>query len=484
MRGVGQLQRKVLVVLLGLLWIGLTLQGLAVRNVTWVSVVFFLSGLYGTLLMVVGVLPRRRPGAPPATPRPFVSVIIPARNEEDVIADTVRCVANLDYRGPDGRPHFEVIVVDHRSTDCTPQVLLALARELAIKVVRPSSEDGVGKAVALNVGLASARGEAICVFDADARVAPDFLTRMIPHLNRPGVVGVQARKLVLNGRRSLLMQAQEDDYFVFQTLTQRSRQRIGGAVILTGNGLVTRRDTLEAVGGWNEDALTEDIDLTVQYGLRGWTVYYCEDVLVGEEAVPTWWGLIQQRTRWSEGSLRCLMDYMARLWRAPVPWRKRLDFIAFLSGSLVLSASMLTSYAYLLEMWLSDFLHHRLSVVDALPVAQHQPLYAYYWIVVMLATGASIGVERTHRPLEIVGFSLRYMLFAVHQAVALPLALFRYGHGVFTGRLEWVKTEHHGQRLPAPLRPGPETFVRRGLASSPMLASVAEPGVEGLNPPP
>ncbi len=454
--------RKAIVVLLGLLWLALTVRVLVLRDAEWTSLVFFLSGVYGTMLLIAAEWPRRRAGAGSAAgrdatavpgSRPFVSVIVPARNEEHVIAGTVRCLCALDYRDAAGRPQYEVIIVDHRSTDRTPHVLAALQQELAFAVVRPTPEDGVGKAVALNVGLAAARGDAICVFDADARVAPDFLTRLVPFLSRPGVAGVQARKLVFDGQRSLLMRAQEDDYFVFQTLMQRSRHRINGAVILTGNGLVTRRAALEAVGGWNEDALTEDIDLTIRYALRGWTVHYCEEVVVWEEAVPTWRGLVQQRTRWSEGSLRCFFDHAAALFRAPVPWRKRLDFLAFLCGSLVLSTSMLTSYAYLAEDWAINLLNHHWSVTDALPVAQHQPLYAYYWIVVLIATAVSIGIERAKPPVQILWFTARYVLFSMHQIVALPLALYRYGRSVFTGRLEWMKTEHHGVGLPALERP-------------------------------
>ncbi len=445
-------RRKALVVVLLLAWAAVMVRQVALHDATWLSAIFFATGLYGTLLMAVAVWPRRSPRVPdelPAGPLPFVSIIVPARNEEDVIADTVRCLCALDYRDAGGRPAFEVIVVDHRSTDRTGQVLDGLRRELAFTVVRPSVEDGVGKAVALNVGLASARGEAICVFDADARVAPDFLTRLTPYLARPGVAGVQARKLVYDGRGSLLMRAQEDDYFVFQTLTQRSRHRLGGAVILTGNGLLTRRDALEAVGGWNEDALTEDIDLSVRYALRGWTVHYCEDVVVWEEAVSTWRGLVQQRTRWSEGSLGCLFEYAAAILKAPVPWRKRLDFLVFLSGSLVLALSMVASYIFLAEDWILSLTSHRLTVFNAFPVAQHQPWYAYYWIVVMMSTVVGIAVERGRTPTGVFITSVRYMLFATHQIVTLPLALFRYVRSVFTGRIEWMKTEHRGVGLPS-----------------------------------
>ncbi|HLJ60317.1 MAG TPA: glycosyltransferase family 2 protein [bacterium] len=489
MRDRARVRRKMLLVVLGLAWLGVTTVGLVHRDVAWVSVIFFVSGVYGTILMVAGILPRRPDTVPGTGYAPFVSVIVPARNEQGVIADTVRCLCGLDYADPDGCPRFEVIVVDHRSTDRTPQVLDALRRTLAFTVVRPTPEDGVGKAVALNVGLAAARGEAICVFDADARVAPDFLARLVPYLGRPGVAGVQARKLVYEGGRNALMRAQEDDYIVFQTLTQRSRHRIGGAVILTGNGLITRRDALEAVGGWNEDALTEDIDLTIRYALRGWTVHYCEHVVVWEEAVPTWRALIQQRTRWSEGSLRCLFDHAAALVRAPVPWRKRLDFLVFLSSSLVMALSMIASYGYLVEQWVSDATSRGLSVADALPVRGHQPMYTYYWIVVMLATIVAIAIERKPGALMLAWSSGRYIAFAMHQIVTLPLALYRYSRSVFTGRFEWMKTEHHGVGLPdlsglLAGRPATASDVAESVLARVGFAGGADPTVEAVPPPP
>jgi len=466
-------RRRTVVVLLLALWAAVAVRQMALHDAAWLSAIFFAIGVYGTLLLGIAIWPRREAAPAPAAGsyRPFVSIIVPARNEQDVIADTVRCLCALDY--PDaatGRPAFEVIVVDHRSTDRTAQVLEELRGEMTFAVVRPSVEDGVGKSVALNVGLAAARGEAICVFDADARVAPDFLSRLIPYLARPGVAGVQARKLVYDGRGSFLMRAQQDDYFVFQTLTQRSRHRFGGAVILTGNGLVTRRDALEAVGGWNEDALTEDIDLSVRYALRGWTVHYCEDVVVWEEAVVTWRALIQQRTRWSEGSLGCLFEHAAALLRAPVPWRKRLDFLCFLSGSFVLALAMMTSYAVLAEDWMVSYVSHHLSVMNALPVAQHQPWYAYYWIVVMLTTVAGVAVQRAGTPAAIAVASARYILFASYQIATLPLALYRYVRSVFTGRIEWLKTEHRGVGLPAfdarRLRAGEQAGATEAVAAT------------------
>ena len=99
-----------------------------------------------------------------------------------------------------------------------------------------------------------------------------------------------------------------------------------------------------------------------------------------------------------------------------------------------------------------------------------------------------MAIGRRYSPLLLLWCSARYMLFAMHQIVALPLALFRYGRSVFTGRFEWMKTEHSGGGLPdlAGLRTGrtaPQdafgVLARVGFSSG-----GAESNETGVTPPP
>ena len=171
-----------------------------------------------------------------------------------------------------------------------------------------------------------------------------------------------------------------------------------------------------------------------------------------------------------------------------MPWRKRLDFLVFLLGSLVLSLLMITSYGYLVEKWVDAAAARDVSMVNALPVAAHQPLYAYYWIVVLGATVVAMAIGRRYSPLLLLWCSARYMLFAMHQIVALPLALFRYGRSVFTGRFEWMKTEHSGAGLPelAGLRSGRAEpgDPYAALAAVGFAAGGPEPSETAVAPPP
>ena len=126
--------------------------------------------------------------------KPFVSIMIPAHNEESVIATTVETVLKMDY------PNFEIIAIDDRSTDNTSSVLKDLEKKYPNKVIafiRPK-DAFPGKSAVLNDALKYAKGEAILVFDADATMAPDFLTNLVYELEPKDVGAVQARKIIRN----------------------------------------------------------------------------------------------------------------------------------------------------------------------------------------------------------------------------------------------------------------------------------------------
>ena len=114
--------------------------------------------------------------------KPFVSIMVPAHNEEYVIANTVENILKLDY------PNFEIIVIDDRSTDNTANVVreLELKHEKVVAFIR-SNDAFPGKSAVLNDAMEFAKGDAILVFDADATVEPDFLNKLIrdkEHLTR------------------------------------------------------------------------------------------------------------------------------------------------------------------------------------------------------------------------------------------------------------------------------------------------------------
>jgi 1,2-diacylglycerol 3-beta-glucosyltransferase len=249
------------------------------------------------------------------------------------------------------------------------------------------------------------------------------------------VAAVQGRRLVYNAGRNRLTRVQDDEYRVFQTLMQRARQVLGGFVCLAGNGLLVKRDALEAVGGWNAEALTEDIDLAVRLHLAGWEIRYCDEAQIWEEAVVTLRGLLRQRERWFEGALQCLGEYLPAILRSRLPLVRKLDMLFFLSGSLVGVLAALTGYAYALAGALLEAV-----VYIQLPGA----LVAWASAALAAATLAAITTEVGYHPVRLLGIIARWTLFSCHTLVVVPLAIRRYVYGAVTGARDWRKTAHEG----------------------------------------
>ena len=136
--------------------------------------------------------------------KPFVSILIPAHNEEGVIASTVENILNMDYQ------NFEIIVIDDRSSDNTASVIKDLENKHdKVKALIREKDAFPGKSAVLNDAYKIAKGEAILVFDADATVEPDFLSKLIPNLEPKDVGAVQVRKVIRNKNQNLLTRCQK-----------------------------------------------------------------------------------------------------------------------------------------------------------------------------------------------------------------------------------------------------------------------------------
>lgn len=259
--------------------------------------------------------------------KPFVSIMIPAHNEESVIANTVRTVLNLDY------PNFEIIAIDDRSTDNTASVLKDLEKEYPNKVIAFIRQKDAfpGKSAVLNDALEFAKGEAILVFDADATMEPDFLTNLVYELEPKDVGAVQARKIVRNKDINLLTRCQNNE-MTMDTHFQVGRDSIKGAVELRGNGELIKRCALEDIGGWNNYTITDDLDMSTRLHIKGWDVRFCSDTAVYEEGIMYIAPLYKQRRRWLEGTIRRYLEYFWDILTSKkMSMRARLDMIAYIS---------------------------------------------------------------------------------------------------------------------------------------------------------
>lgn len=257
------------------------------------------------LLTALALLARRaKARAPINASQPPVSIIIPAYNEEKVIVTSVARVLASDY------PALELIVADDGSKDATS----ALVRQHYGNDprVRLLTLTNGGKASALNRALAHATGEIIIALDADTQFLPDTIAKLVRWFANPRIGAVAGNARVGN-KVNLVTRWQAIEYVTAQNVERRALDALKAITVVPGAVGAWRRAALDAVGGYPEDTLAEDQDLTIAIQQRGWWVEYDVEAIALTEAPETFRALGKQRYRWSFGTLQCLWKHRAVL---------------------------------------------------------------------------------------------------------------------------------------------------------------------------
>jgi len=242
-----------------------------------------------------------------ATCQPTVSVLIPARNEKQVIGRILQRMTELTYP----KDKLQVIVIDDASTDNTGTIADRYSTTHSyIKVVhRNEKEGGRGKGSALNAGLKHAANEIVLCFDADYYPQKDILEKLTKEFDNRKVGAVQGRVTVLNEPQNIVTRLVALERIGGYRVDQKARDSLGLITQFGGTVGGFRRSLLESLGGWDESILAEDTDLTFRVYLAGYKVRYVNDAECYEEAVETWRAYWKQRYRWSKGHMQCAFKH-------------------------------------------------------------------------------------------------------------------------------------------------------------------------------
>ena len=251
----------------------------------------------------------------PAT-GPLVSVLIPCFNEEKVIASSINRILESTWT------NIEVIVLDDGSADGTAAAVEAAFPDHP-RVTLLSFPNG-GKAAALNRGLELARGDIVVALDADTLFPPETIARLTRWFVDPTIGAVAGNALVGN-RINLITRWQGLEYVTAQNLERRALAALGAVTVVPGAVGAWRRSALEALGGYPGDTLAEDQDLTIAVQRAGWKVEFDPSARAYTEAPDTLRGLMNQRFRWSFGTLQCIWKHRAALFSLRLP---ALGFVA------------------------------------------------------------------------------------------------------------------------------------------------------------
>lgn len=247
---------------------------------------------------------------------PHVTTQIPLYNEANVAERVIRSVAAMRYPAA----KHEIQVLDD-SNDETCSIVDVLAEELQtaghdISVIRRKERTGF-KAGALRYGMERCKGEYIAIFDADFIPPADFLQKLVPAIiNDDTISFVQARWGHLNPQKSLLTRAQRigiDGHFMIE---QCARSYNHLFLNFNGTAGLWRKQAIIDGGNWQDDTLTEDMDLSYRCQLGGWTAAYYPDVIVPAELPESYAAFKSQQFRWAKGSIQTALKIMPRVMRS------------------------------------------------------------------------------------------------------------------------------------------------------------------------
>jgi poly-beta-1,6-N-acetyl-D-glucosamine synthase len=306
---------------------------------------------------------------------PFIkfSIIIPAHNEEKVIARCLQSIVKLDYRD------FEVIILNDGSKDETDKAIRAAlinfdhseaADAKGIRFLYVGITENRGKASVMNEGLALANGEVIVCMDADATFKPDALSRAAVYFTEPrNVIVAVNNKLVIN--KGWLGILQRFD-FIANYRSKKAYEMLNAEYIVSGIGAMYRKHALEKIGGIPRETMTEDIDTSLMISLLGnkyFRIVYAEDIVTYMEPVHSFRDLLKQRFRWKFGNMQAMFKSRKGLFGNDTPMSHGLRFWRF-PMAIWSELSMLVELAFMgFMIWLSVFLGNGLFLLASYIVA-------------------------------------------------------------------------------------------------------------------
>jgi cellulose synthase/poly-beta-1,6-N-acetylglucosamine synthase-like glycosyltransferase len=363
---------------------------------SFIMVMFYVGDiLMSARLLLVGifaVIERLRHPHALASPgfNPRVAVLIPAYNEEKVIVRTIRSVLNSDYE------NLHIIVIDDGSSDSTYDISRqAYAAEIAAGHIQVLTKPNKGKAAALNFALDRLTEEFYVGIDADTVIAPDAISKLIPHFEDP-LVGAVAGNAKVGNRVNLWTRWQALEYITSQNFERRALDLFNVVTVVPGAIGAWRTAPVKAAGGYPVNTVAEDADLTMNLLEQQLKVVYEDRALAFTEAPIDAKGLMRQRFRWSFGILQAV-------------WKHRLAFVRnkamgyFALPNILIFQMLLPLLSPFIDfMFLAGIVHYfvdRHYHPEAASAATFEKLVFYFLgflVIDFLTSSVAFSLERRH----------------------------------------------------------------------------------------
>ncbi len=274
---------------------------------------------------------------------PFVSIMVPAHNEEKVIGRTAKSLLSLNYP----KDRMELIVINDNSSDGTGLVLEKIKKDFPqsnFKIITTTKENGgKGKSNALNIGFENSIGEYIAVYDADNTPDRLALRYLVHRLSGDSGLGAVIGKFrTRNKTKNMLTRFINIETLSFQWMAQAGRWQLFRLCTIPGTNFIVRRSIIERLGGWDIHAIAEDTEISFQIYKLGYRIAFMPLAVTYEQEPETISVWMKQRTRWAKGNVYVLLKYFRKMFSGttgPVTF----DLLYFSSIYFIFLSSVLIS---------------------------------------------------------------------------------------------------------------------------------------------
>ena len=252
---------------------------------------------------------------------PAITVLIAAHNEEAVVADILKALLEVDY--PADR--VTIMPVNDRSSDRTREIIDEfVVRHPRIQAFHRTGGKP-GKAAALKDAMIRVNTEIVLIFDADYVPGKALIRQLVAPFFDPEIGAVMGRVVPLNVDKKLLTRLLDLERSGGYQVDQQARMNLHMVPQYGGTVAGVRKSALDEIGGWNENALAEDTDLTYRLLLAGWKTGYANRAECYEEVPERWPVRVRQIMRWAKGHNQAMTSYLARIPGGDVNWWERVD---------------------------------------------------------------------------------------------------------------------------------------------------------------
>jgi cellulose synthase/poly-beta-1,6-N-acetylglucosamine synthase-like glycosyltransferase len=298
---------------------------------------------------------------------PGCTILIPAHNEEKVIARTIEAMLRLEYP----KEKLKIMVINDGSTDGTRDIIEGSARaDRRIELFDvPKGEGGKGKSRALNLGVQRVTSDVIAIYDADNTPDKDSLRYLVAQLLTNNELGAAIGKFrTINKNVNLLTKFINIETLSFQSMLQAGRWQMHNIATLPGTNFVMWTRLIRQLGGWDEQALTEDSELSIRIYQEGYKIKFVPYAMTYEQEPQSWRVWVHQRTRWVRGNSYVLAKFLKRI---PKFRSKRLMFDVLYT--------LLLYYVFFFAIVTSDLLFI-LGAANLVSISLPGP-YTFVWIM-------------------------------------------------------------------------------------------------------